>query len=127
MSKDLIIKKCNKCNAQIEIIKECKCDKNFKCCEEEMVTLIPNSSGANEAKHMPIIEVKDNNILVKVNHGMNPDHYIEWLAFVCEECGTIEKKILKPNEPAERTFPYKKGAKVYAYCTKDGLWRKEIE
>ena len=50
MEKELVIKKCSKCNTLIEVIKDCNCDNCIiKCCGEEMIELVPNSVDAASA------------------------------------------------------------------------------
>ena len=115
MEKELVIKKCSKCNTLIEVIKDCNCDN----CS------IPNSVDAAFEKHVPNYEVIDNRIIVTVNHVMEEDHFIEWIAMSSNN--KIIKKFLLPNEKASAIFPYVKGSKIYSFCNKHGLWAKGIE
>lgn len=124
--KELIVKKCNKCGAIIKVIQDCICeDCEIKCCEENMKKLIPNSVDAAIEKHVPVYEVEDGEIVVKVNHVMEDEHYIEWISIVTEnkECTTY----LKPGESAIAKFKYVPGTIIYAYCNKHGLWKKEVK
>ena len=124
--KELVIKKCLKCGALVEVLKDCTCDNcGIKCCGEEMKKLEPNTQEEVAEKHIPQYEIVDNEIIVKVNHVMEEEHYIEWIAMACNN--KIGKKILLPNETAVVTFPYIKGSSVYCYCNKHGLWKKTIE
>ncbi|MCI8308761.1 MAG: hypothetical protein HFJ45_00785 [Clostridia bacterium] len=126
MSKDLIIKKCKKCGAIVKVIEDCKCNGcGIKCCDEEMEVLTPNSVDAAVEKHVPVYEIKGDKVVVKVNHVMEDEHYIEWVSFVHDnkEC----TKYLKPGEVAEVEFKYVPGSKLYAYCNKHGLWKKDVE
>jgi len=34
---------------------------------------------------------------------------------------------LYPEQEASARFPYVKGAKIYAYCNKHGLWESEVK
>ena len=72
-----------------------------------------------------LIEVIDNRIIVTVNHVMEEDHFIEWIAMSSNN--KIIKKFLLPNEKASVIFPYVKGSKIYSFCNKHGLWAKDIE
>ena len=125
MKKELIIKKCNKCGAIIKEIKKGNCENNkIICCEEEMKTQVANSVDAAVEKHVPMYEIKENKIYVKVNHVMEEEHYIEWISLVSDkEEITIN---LQPNEEAEVVFPMIENATLYAYCNKHGLWKKEM-
>ena len=114
MKNELIIKKCLKCGALFEVINDCKCDEcQIKCCEEPVIELIPNSIDASFEKHVPTYEIINDEIYVKVNHVMEDDHFIMWIALV--------------NEPAECKFKYIKGSKLYAYCNKHGLWTCDVK
>lgn len=126
MEKELVIKKCRNCGATIKVINDCTCtDCGIKCCNEEMVKLTPNSVDAAVEKHVPNVEVNGNKIKVTVNHVMEDEHYIEWIAIITDtkEC----TKYFKPGDIAEAEFEYVSGSKVYAYCNKHSLWMKEVE
>lgn len=125
MKSELVVKKCKSCGAIVKVIKDCNCPGcGIKCCDESMEKLVPNSVDAAVEKHVPTIEVKGDKIVVKVNHVMEDEHYIEWVSFVTDnkEC----TKYFMPGENAETEFKYIPGAKVYAYCNKHGLWMKEV-
>ena len=67
MKNELIIKKCQKCGALVEVINDCNCwDCGITCCGEPMVKLISNSVDASFEKHIPTFEYVDDEILVKV-------------------------------------------------------------
>lgn len=122
--KELIIKKCLKCGAVIRVLEDCHCDNcGIICCGEKMVTLKPNSTDAAFEKHIPSYEVDNDNIVVKVSHVMNEDHFIEWIAFINDF--KEEFVYFKPNAEAKTIFKKEKGV-LYAYCNKHGLWSREI-
>lgn len=126
MKKELVIKKCLKCGAIVEVINDCVCDNcGIKCCGEQMIEMIPNSIDASFEKHVPTYEIVEDEILVKVNHVMEKEHFIEWIAMVTDT--GICKAILYPEQDAECRFKYVSNAKLYAYCNKHGLWSKEIK
>lgn len=123
---DLILKRCNKCGATVEVLEDCNCnDCGIKCCCENMEIVKENSVDCSVEKHLPIVEVCENYIVVSVPHVMEEEHFIKWLALVTDK--TIGKKFLKPGENAKAIFPYVKGSKVYAYCNKHGLWSKVVD
>ena len=126
MKRELIIKKCPKCNAIIKVIEDCNChDCGIECCGEKMIKLIPNTTEASHEKHLPTYEIKDSKIIVKVNHVMESDHFIEWISLVTDN---EEKTIyLNHKDKPEATFCYKENAVLYAYCNKHGLWKTEIK
>ena len=79
-------------------------------------------------KHVPVYEVKDNKINVKVGeiaHPMSEEHYIMWIALINGE--EVTKVDLKPTDEAVATFDYIPGAEVYAYCNLHGLWKTDIK
>ena len=68
MKNELIIKKCQKCGALVEVINDCNCNEcGIACCGEPMIKLIPNSVDASFEKHNPPLE---------------KEHFIEWIALV---------------------------------------------
>lgn len=124
--KELVIKKCLKCGALVEVIQDCTCDNcGIQCCGEEMKIIKSNSVDASFEKHVPQYEIKGDMIEVKVNHIMEEEHYIEWIAFVDDK--RVGKKFLVPNEDAIVEFPYIKNSTIYAYCNKHGLWKNEVK
>jgi len=125
MKNELIIKRCASCGAMVKVLSDCTCnDCGIKCCGEEMKTLVPNSVDASLEKHVPQIERVEDEIYVKVAHPMEKEHYIEWVAQVADNKEEIV--YLYPEGPAEARFKYIKGATVYAYCNKHGLWKKDV-
>ena len=120
----LMLKKCSSCGAIVKVIKDCKCSCNFECCGKKLVDVDINSKDAAFEKHIPEYEVKDGKIIVKVNHVMESEHFIEWICFVNDE--KEEYVYLNPNSDATATFNYSKGI-LYSYCNKHGLWGKEID
>jgi len=123
--KELILKKCVKCGAVVEVLHDCTCDNcGIKCCGQEMVFCkADNSDGAVE-KHLPVVEKSDDEITVKVNHVMEDEHFIEWIMLSAD--GVEIKKHLKAGQVAEVKFPYFANSKVYSYCNKHGLWATEV-
>lgn len=61
-----------------------------------------------------------------VAHPMIDVHYIEWVELICEKCGKVQRKYLKPGDAPEAEFE-SKSDKVLAreYCNLHGLWQKE--
>lgn len=122
----LTIKKCLKCGALVEVLHDCTCENcGVQCCGEEMRTQKPNTVDAAVEKHIPVVEVNGDEIVVVVPHVMEDDHYIEWIALETEN--KLCKKFLKPGEEARVTFPYTPGSTVYEYCNKHGLWSAEVK
>lgn len=126
MKKELVIKKCLKCGAMVEVIDDCNCENcGIKCCGEQMKVLVPNSVDASFEKHIPIYERVEDEIYVKVNHVMEKDHYIEYLYMVTDT--RVCKVSLYPEQECSCRFKYIPGSKLYAYCNKHGLWVTEVK
>lgn len=117
--------RCKHCGQIIAIVK--KTGAKIVCCGEEMEEIIPGSIDASLEKHVPVYEVKGNEVIVKigsVDHPMIPEHYIEWVAIQTNNGN--QRKTLKPNEAPVVKFALGEGDKVeavYAYCNLHGLWR----
>ena len=123
--KELIIKKCNKCGALVKVLEDCNCDNcGIKCCNEIMTTLVPNSTDAAFEKHVPEYEIKDNKLVVKVNHVMEEKHYIKWICLVTDN--KEEYYYFNPGEEATIKTDYEKGI-IYSYCNLHGLWKTDIK
>ncbi|MBQ7579374.1 MAG: desulfoferrodoxin [Clostridia bacterium] len=123
--KELVIKKCKKCGATVEILKDCTCnDCGILCCGEKMETMLPNSVDASIEKHLPQVEVFEDYIVVKVPHVMEENHYIEFIAIESDKISA--KKYFKPFEEAKAVFPYIKGATVYSKCNIHGIWSTKV-
>ena len=126
MGKELIIKRCNRCGAVVEMLHDCDCnDCGIVCCGENMETLNPNSTDAAAEKHLPVYEIVGNYIIVSVPHVMESEHYIEFIGLYSAKINA--KKYFTAGNSAKAVFPYIKGAKLFAYCNKHGLWETTIQ
>lgn len=121
MENNLMIKKCLKCGALVEVLKDCKC---ISCCGEEMKTLNPITNEV-EVKHLPILELESDKLKVIFKHVMEEEHLIKYVWMINGD--KICKHTLKPNSDGITTFKYIKGSTIYSYCNKHGLWKKEVE
>ena len=126
MKNELIVKKCNKCGATVKVLEDCNCqDCGIVCCGKPMQVMVPNSVDAAVEKHVPTYEIDQGELVVKVNHVMEKEHYIEWISLVKDNKEFFVK--LYPEQSAEARFPYLKGSTLYAFCNKHGLWKAEVE
>ena len=97
------------------------------CCGKNMELMQANSTDASQEKHVPIYEKVEDEIVVKVGeieHPMEKDHYIMWVAQVSDDRTTRVR--LFPEQGTEVRFKYIPKSIVYAYCNKHGLWKKQI-
>ena len=89
--------------------------------------IAPNTVDAAFEKHVPVYEIDDDFMTVmvgEVNHPMDDNHYIMWVALASDD--SFEMVKLKPGDEPKVTFKYVKGAEIYAYCNLHGLWKSEI-
>lgn len=102
--------------------------KRISCCGKQMEELVANVVDAAVEKHMPVYEKVDGEIVVKVGeveHPMEKEHYIMWIAQVTED--RITRVKLYPEQGTQTRFPYIPGSNLYAYCNKHGLWKTVID
>ena len=98
------------------------------CCGRPMEEMVANTTDAAVEKHVPSYEKVEDEIVVKVGeveHPMEKDHYIMWIAQVTDNRTTRVR--LFPEQSTETRFPYIKGSTIYAYCNKHGLWKTVVE
>ena len=120
--------RCEHCGNIIEMVE----DKGVPvvCCGQRMTELVAGTSDGAREKHVPVYEVKDNIVHVKVGevaHPMIPEHYIEWI--VLQTKNGVQRKELNPGDKPEACFALCDGDEVeavYAYCNLHGLWKKDI-
>ena len=101
---------------------------HMTCCGKPMERLDANSVDAATEKHVPVYERVEDEIVVKVGeveHPMEKEHYIMWVAMVSDNQTTRIR--LYPEQAAEVRFKYIPGSTLYAYCNKHGLWKAEVE
>lgn len=119
------ILKCLKCGAIVRAIEDCNCkDCGIMCCNEKMTLLKPNTVDAAIEKHKPTFTLEGDEVIVTVNHVMESDHLINWIAIVSDNEEHIIN--LTAGDKAEVRFKYIPNAKLYAYCNKHGLWETDI-
>ena len=101
---------------------------HIKCCGRDMEPLNANTTDAATEKHVPVYEIDGMEIVVRVGeveHPMDEDHYISWIAQVSENRTTRIR--LKPGDKPEVRLPYIPGSSLYAYCNKHYLWKNEVK
>ena len=101
---------------------------HMRCCGAELELLVANTFDAAQEKHVPVYENVEDEIVVKVGsveHPMEKEHYIMWIAQVSDNRTTRVR--LYPEQATETRFPYIKGSVLYAYCNKHGLWSSVVE
>ena len=116
------IYKCNICGNIIEVL-DAKSGV-LTCCSQPMILREGNTVDAAVEKHVPVIEKKEDGILVKVGsvtHPMEEKHYIQWIEIIDGE--TSCRHFLKPGEAPEKFFPCTdENIQAREYCNLHGLW-----
>ena len=126
MKENVRFYKCPICGNVIGLIKGDSA--HITCCGQKMELLVANSEDAAVEKHVPVYEKVEDEIVVKVGeveHPMEKDHYIEWIAQVSDNKTTRIR--LYPEQDTTVRFPYIPGSILYAYCNKHGLWKTEVK
>lgn len=124
----MIIYRCNKCKNIVMVLNKGMCIPN--CCGEEMQELTPNTTDASTEKHIPVVEINDDNVVVQIGsilHPMTEEHFIEFVILETNLGSQIH--YLKPGDEAKTSFKlnnYEKVVAVYDYCNLHGLWKKDI-
>lgn len=120
------IYKCNVCGTVVEVVHASQGE--LVCCNQSMQLQKENSVDASTEKHVPVIEIVDNKIKVKIGsvpHPMEEEHYIEWIEVIAD--GKAIRKHLKPGNPPEKMFcKIAEKLTVRAYCNLHGLWTTEL-
>ena len=118
--------KCSVCGKIIAVV-DAKPGIPTICCGRPMEELIANTQDGAAEKHIPVFEVKDGIVSVKVGevtHPMLDNHFIQWIA-VETNLGN-QRKVLKPGQAPEAQFALLEGEEVlavYEYCNLHGLYK----
>ena len=120
--------KCASCGNILMYLNKDVC--NVKCCGEETLELIPNTSDGAGEKHVPVVSIDGKKVTVKVGevtHPMLEAHYITFIAIETKE--GFQVKYLKPGEEPAAEFALADSDELvaaYEYCNLHGLWKKEV-
>ena len=122
MTKRLEVYKCNVCGNIVEVLHEGV--GQLVCCGQPMELQKAKTADVGKEKHVPVIEKKNGNLLVKVGsvpHPMEETHYIEWVQLLAD--GKAYRIFLNPGEnPAAEFEITAKNIKAREYCNVHGLW-----
>lgn len=125
MAKQLEVYKCEICGNIVEVLHSGAAP--LVCCNQKMKLMEENTVDATKEKHVPVIEMGDGKITVRVGsvaHPMEESHYIEWVELLAD--GKAYRQFLHPGEKPEAVFPIS-AQKVTAreYCNLHGQWKAE--
>ena len=90
----------------------------ISCCG---ITLPPCEAEDADAEHSIHTEIVEDEYYVTVDHPMQKDHYISFLAAVSDN--GIQFIKLYPEGAAEARFKISRVKKIYAYCNRHGLFQ----
>lgn len=124
--KNTVFYKCLACGTVIGLIEGNI--NNIKCCGKNMERLDANISEGAKEKHIPVYRKSEDDIVVnigEIEHPMEKEHYIQWVAQVSDNQTTRIR--LYPEQNAEVRFRYIPQSTIYAYCNKHGLWKTKVE
>jgi superoxide reductase len=97
------------------------------CCGSPMTEVLPNSTEAAKEKHVPVVVIQGNEVVVKVgevSHPMEEAHHIEWI--MIETKMGRQRKVLGAGAVPAAEFSMVDGDEfvaAYAYCNLHGLWK----
>lgn len=97
------------------------------CCGQPMKELVPGTVDASLEKHVPVVRVEGDQVLVTLGaeeHPMEQAHFIEWV--VLQSRCVTQRRALQPGQPPRVAFALSPGdevEEVYAYCNLHGLWK----
>ena len=125
MANRLEVYKCDLCGNIVEVMHSGA--GSLVCCGADMKLMAENTVDAATEKHVPVIEMGDGSITVKVGsvaHPMEEAHYIEWVELVAD--GKVYRQYLNPSEAPEATFNLTASAvTAREYCNLHGHWSAE--
>ncbi len=119
------IYKCNICGNIVAVVHAGAGE--LVCCGQPMILQIENTVDASLEKHVPIKEIINSKVIVKIGkeeHPMTAEHYIEWV-----EVLTTARTYRKYFTPGEKPFAEfnieEEVIAVRAYCNLHGLWKNK--
>lgn len=118
---------CEHCGNIIEYVKDSGVP--VMCCGQKMTEIVPGTSDGAVEKHVPVVTVSGNEVLVQVGsveHPMVEEHYIEWIVIQTEK-GSQKVRLSAGDEPKAKFLLVDNDRLVsaYAYCNLHGLWKAE--
>ena len=118
------IYKCEVCGNIVEVLHAGAGE--LVCCGKPMKNMVAGTTDGAAEKHVPVIEKVEGGYKVKVGsvaHPMTEAHYIEWIELICNKCGKVQRKYLKPGEAPEAVFASDSDSvTAREYCKLHGLW-----
>ena len=92
------------------------------CCGITLPVLDPETA---DADHMIHVEIVEDEYYITIDHPMNKEHYISFLAAVSDDRIQFVKMYPEGNAAARFKMDYVKY--IYAYCSHHGLFKQKIK
>ena len=92
------------------------------CCG---ITLPVLEAENEDEEHIINCDLIENEYYITINHDMTKEHFISFISYVTNDRCEIVK--LYPEQNAEVRFMKRGKGIIYAYCNKDGLYKKVIK
>lgn len=120
---------CSHCGNIVSMIKDSGVP--LVCCGEPMTELVANTVEAAHEKHIPVVQVEADKVVVNVGsvaHPMTEEHLINWVYLETSQGG--HRKCLAAGAEPTTCFKLCKDETpiaAYAYCNLHGLWKTDIK
>ena len=97
------------------------------CCGKKMQEMEPNTTDAAQEKHVPVVTVDGNKVVVEVGsveHPMTEEHLIQWIAIETKK-GSQKVELTAQDAPKVEFLlaPGDEFVAAYEYCNLHGLWK----
>ena len=118
---------CKKCGKIIEMVQNTQID--TVCCGQVMEILESGTIDASHEKHVPVVDVNNEIVEIKVGaieHPMAPEHSILWICLETDK--SIYRRNLSISDSPSAIFKINDEVikSVYAYCNLHGLWSVDM-
>ena len=96
-------------------------DGAYSCCG---IRLLPCEVEEEDGGHEIVLEKVEDEWYIHLDHPMEREHYISFIAYVTDNRIHMEK--LYPQQDAQLRFRREGKGKVYAFCNRHGLYCKSV-
>ena len=121
--------KCATCGKVVEVLVDSKVP--VMCCGKPMQELTANTSDGATEKHVPVVSVEGDVLVVRVGEVDHPMLDVHWITSIMVVLGNqVLRANLNPGEEPAAKFAlggYKGHVEVFEYCNLHGLWKTELD
>ena len=118
---------CEHCKNIVQMVKNVGVP--IVCCGAKMTKLESGVTDAATEKHVPVVTVSGNSVMVEVGsvqHPMSEEHLIQWVAIETKNGSQIKYFDATVSPKASFSLVDDELIAVYEYCNLHGLWKKEM-